>query len=196
MKTDELFKIQSNTLKVNIGDILISEPFLNDFYFTRSVVLMIDHHDKEGSLGVVINKRLSVAFNDIVKGFPPFEADVYLGGPVATDRIFFIHTVGELIPDSYKIGSGIYWSGNVNALKSLIRHELIKPHEIRFYIGYAGWDAGQLKKELTHNAWLVGSISSKMMLSTNPRRMWDVFVHKMGKKYMLWNKFPINPTDN
>lgn len=196
MNNEELFKIQSNTLNVKTGDILLSEPFLNDFYFSRSVILLIDHDDNEGSLGIVINKRLSVPFNDLVRGFPEFNADVYLGGPVGTDRIFFIHTVGEIIPDSHKLKSGLYWSGNVNALKSMIKHDLIKSHEIRFYVGYAGWDAGQLRKELRLNSWVVNNVSPKMILNTNPSKMWDVFIKNMGKRYALWNRFPLNPTDN
>lgn len=196
MNKDELFKIQSNTLYVKTGDVLLSEPFLNDFYFSRSVILLIDHHEEEGSLGVIINKRLSIAFNDIVEGFPHFEADVYLGGPVATDRIFFIHTIGNLIPDSHEIIKGIFWSGNISALKSMIRYDLIKPYEIRFYVGYAGWDKGQLKQELKHNSWLVSNATSKDILMTNPREMWNTFVNNMGKRYKLWKSFPINPTDN
>ena len=132
MNIDELFKIQSNTLNPVIGDVLIAEPFMNDFYFRRSVILLIDHND-EGSLGVIINKRLTIPFNEIVQGFPEFNADVYLGGPVETDRIFFTHTVGEMIPDSHLISSGLYWSGNINALKAMIKMDLIKPHEVRPY---------------------------------------------------------------
>ena len=195
MKNEELFKIQSNTLNVNIGDVLIAEPFMNDFYFRRSVILIIDHNE-EGSLGVVFNKRLTIPFNEIVQGFPEFKADVYLGGPVETDRIFFTHTVGELIPDSYKITDGLYWSGNVNALKSLIKMDLIKPHEIRFYVGYAGWDGGQLRKELKANTWIVGRFSAKKLLQTIPGKMWSGFSNQMGKQYSLWHKFPVNPGDN
>ena len=195
MNKEELFKIQSNTLKVSIGDVLLSEPFLNDFYFRRSAILIIDHNE-EGSLGVVINKRLNVPFNDIVRGFPDFKADVYLGGPVETDRLFFIHTIGEIIPDSHKIMSGLYWSSNINALKAMIKNDLIKPHELRFYVGYAGWDSGQIRKELEANTWVVGKFSSKEILHTMPGKMWSTFVNKLGKKYILWNKFPVNPSDN
>lgn len=195
MKKSELFKIQSNTLNVAIGDVLLSEPFMNDFYFRRSVILIIDHN-AEGSLGVVINKRLTIPFNEIVQDFPKFTADVYLGGPVETDRIFFIHTVGEMIPDSHKIRDGLYWSGNVKALKSLIKLDLIKPHEIRFYVGYAGWDGGQLRTELKANTWLVGKFSAKEILHTIPGKMWSSFVNSMGEKYRLWSKFPVNPSDN
>lgn len=195
MKKEELFKIQSNTLKVSIGDVLISEPFLNDFYFKRSAILIVDHND-EGSFGVVINKRLEVPFNDIIMGFPKFDAKVYLGGPVDTDRVFFIHTIGEMIPDSHKIMGGLYWSGNVNALKAMIKNDLIKSHEVRFYIGYAGWDGGQLQKELKANTWLVAKFGSKEILTTNPKTMWKSFVDKMGKRYSLWSKFPVNPSEN
>ena len=195
MNKEELFKIQSNTLKVSIGDVLISEPFLNDFYFRRSAILIVDHND-EGSFGVVINKRLNVPFNDIIMGFPKFDAEVYLGGPVDTDRVFFIHTIGEMIPDSHKIMSGLYWSGNINALKAMIKNDLIKPHEVRFYVGYAGWDSGQIRKELEANTWVVGKFSTKEILHTMPGKMWSTFVNKLGKKYILWNKFPVNPSDN
>lgn len=195
MNKDELFKIQSNTLNPVIGDVLISEPFMNDFYFRRSVILLIDHNE-EGSLGVIINKRLTIPFNEIVQGFPEFKADVYLGGPVETDRIFFIHTVGEMIPDSHKISDGLYWSGNINVLKSMIKMDLIKPHEVRFYVGYAGWDGGQLRNELKANTWVVGRFTSKQLLTTMPGKMWKSFVRQMGKRYILWDKFPVNPSEN
>ena len=195
MNKDELFKIQSNTLNPVIGDVLISEPFMNDFYFRRSVILLIDHNE-EGSLGVIFNKRLTIPFNEIVQGFPEFNADVYLGGPVETDRIFFIHTVGEMIPDSHLISNGLYWSGNISVLKSMIKMDLIKPHEVRFYVGYAGWDGGQLRNELKANTWVVGRFTSKQLLRTMPGKMWSDFVKQIGKRYTLWDKFPVNPSDN
>ena len=89
MNLDRLFEIKSNTLEVKSGDILISEPFLSDFYFTRSVIFLVDHDDETGSFGVIINKRLSLKINDIIDNFPQFDGNVYLGGPVATDSIFF-----------------------------------------------------------------------------------------------------------
>ena len=195
MNKEELFKIQSNTLKVSIGDVLISEPFLNDFYFRRSAILIVDHNE-EGSFGVIINKRLNIPFNDIIMGFPKFDADVYLGGPVDTDRVFFIHTIGEMIPDSHKIMSGLSWSGNINALKAMIKNDLIKSHEVRFYVGYAGWEGGQIRKELQANTWVVGKFGTKELLHTSPNKMWSDFVNRLGNKYILWNKFPLNPSDN
>ncbi len=196
MKEEDFFQIKSNTTKVKTGDVLISEPFLNDHYFGRSVILIVDNDDETGSLGVIINKRLSLKINDIIDDFPIFDGDVYLGGPVATDSLFFIHTLGVIIPDSFEVREGLFWSGNFNAVKALIREGLITKYDIRFYIGYAGWDAGQLKDELQRNSWLVGDIPSKLIISTNPKDMWDDFTKKSGNRYRLWSTFPINPNDN
>lgn len=196
MKEEDLFQIKSNTTKVKTGNVLISEPFLNDFYFGRSVILIVDEDEETGSLGIIINKRLSLRINDILDNFPEFDGPVFLGGPVATDSIFFTHTLGVMIPDSTEICKGIFWSGNINAVKALIREGLITKYDIRFYIGYAGWDTGQLKSELERNSWLVGDMPSKLIINTNPDDMWDDFTKKSGKKHMLWSTFPINPNDN
>ena len=80
MKKSELFKIQNNTLKVSIGNVLIAEPFFSDPHVMRSVILMIDHNNKEGSLGIIFNKRVPASINDLINDFPEFKADVYFGG--------------------------------------------------------------------------------------------------------------------
>ena len=196
MKEKDFFQIKSNTLNVKTGDVLISEPFLNDHYFGRSLILIVDHNEETGSLGIIINKRLSLKINEIIDDFPVFDGYVYLGGPVATDSVFFTHTLGVMIPDSYEVREGLYWSGNFNAVKALIKEGLITKYDIRFYIGYAGWDAGQLKDELQRNSWIVNDIPTKLILNTNPTKMWSNFVKDMGGKYKLWSRFPVNPNDN
>ena len=95
------------------GKILISEPLMNDFHFGRSVILLIDHVESEGSFGVIINKKLNASVSQIVDDFPDFEGTAYLGGPVSDSQLFFIHTLGELIPESIPIIDGLYWGGNV-----------------------------------------------------------------------------------
>jgi putative transcriptional regulator len=74
--------------------------------------------------------------------------------------------------------------------------DLIKPHEVRFYIGYAGWDGGQLRNELKANTWVVGRFTAKQLLRTMPGKMWSDFVKQIGKRYALWDKFPVNPSEN
>ena len=196
MDLGEKFVIRSNSLEPKQGNILISEPLMNDFHFGRSVVLLIDHIESEGSFGIIINKQLNACVNQIVDDFPDFDAAVYLGGPVAEDQLFFIHTLGDLIPDSSPIIDGLYWGGEVETLKTLIATGIANEENTRFYLGYSGWDAGQLVSELVRNSWAVSNITVEQYLSTPPEHMWSTFVQRLGKSYEMWNRFPKNFEDN
>lgn len=178
------------------GKILISEPLMNDFHFGRSVILLIDHVESEGSFGVIINKKLNASVSQIVDDFPDFEGTAYLGGPVSDSQLFFIHTLGELIPESIPIIDGLYWGGDVETFKTLIATGIANEENTRFYLGYAGWDSGQLVDELVRNTWLVSDITVDQYLNTPPELMWSSFVQKLGKSYEMWNRFPKNYEDN
>ena len=103
---NDILKIRTNNLKPSKGRILISEPFLIDYYFKRSVVLLAEHND-EGSFGLIINKPVDMHLSDILQDFPEFDAPIYLGGPVKTENLYFIHTKGNLIDESMKILDGL-----------------------------------------------------------------------------------------
>ena len=196
MDLGEKFVIRSNSLDPKQGNILISEPLMNDFHFGRSVILLIDHVESEGSFGVIINKRLNASVSQIVDDFPDFEAAAYLGGPVADNQLFFVHTLGDLIPESSPIVDGLYWGGEVETLKTLIATGIANEENTRFYLGYAGWDAGQLVTELVRNTWVIGNITVEEYLNTPEETMWSAFVRKLGKPYEMWGRFPKNFEDN
>lgn len=196
MDLGEKFVIRSNSLEPKQGKILISEPLMNDFHFGRSVILLIDHVESEGSFGVIINKKLNASVSQIVDDFPDFEGTAYLGGPVSDSQLFFIHTLGELIPESIPIIDGLYWGGDVETFKTLIATGIANEENTRFYLGYAGWDSGQLVDELVRNTWLVSDITVEQYLNTPLELMWSSFVQKLGKPYEMWNRFPKNYEDN
>ena len=107
----DIFKIQSNNVLPSRGKILISEPFLRDATFGRSVVLLIDHTE-EGSMGLIINKQLPIFVNDIIKEFKYIEnIPLYKGGPIATDTLFYLHTLAD-IPGAIPISKGLYLNGD------------------------------------------------------------------------------------
>ena len=196
MDLGEKFIIRSNSLKPKQGNILISEPLMNDFHFGRSVILLIDHEETEGSFGVIINKTLNADVSQIVDDFPDFDAPVYLGGPVADSQLFFIHTLGDMIPESYPITDGLYWGGEAETLKTLIATGIANEENTRFYLGYAGWDAGQLVSELVRNSWLIGNITARQLFGLPIENMWQTFVNQAGKPYEMWKRFPKNFEDN
>ena len=196
MDLGEKFVIRSNSLEPKQGKILISEPLMNDFHFGRSVILLIDHVASEGSFGVIINKKLNAGVSQIVDDFPYFEGTAYLGGPVSDNHLFFIHTLGAVIPESIPIIDGLYWGGEVDTLKTLIATGIANEENTRFYLGYAGWDAGQLVDELVRNSWAIGNITAEQYLNIPPEQMWTTFVNKLGKPYEMWTRFPKNFEDN
>jgi Putative transcriptional regulator len=196
MNIDKLFQIQSNTLTPRQGQVLISEPFMNDFYFGRAVIFLVEHNEKDGSFGVIVNKPASARLNDIVNDFPDFDAPVFLGGPVSCDHIFYLHTIGDSIPESVHVTDGIYWGGNLKVLKKLMETGAINNEQIRFYLGYSGWGVGQLKNELKSNSWIVSKTTASSLLGIHSDKMWKAFVNKMGDKYQMWRRFPENPCDN
>ena len=196
MNINELFKIRSNTLTPKTGNLLLSEPTMNDYHFGRAAVLLIDHNDEEGTFGVIMNKVLNIRLNEIVDGFDDLDVPVYLGGPVADNQIFFMHTLGELIPESYQIMEGLYWGGDAETLDSLIATGIADPDSVRFFLGYSGWSSGQLVSELARNSWLVSETDSQTLLETPIDQMWRTYVERMGKRYQFWSRFPKNPEEN
>ena len=196
MDLGEKFVIRSNSLEPKQGNILISEPLMNDFHFGRAVVLLIDHVESEGSFGIIINKRLNANVNQIADDFLDFEGAAYLGGPVSDNQLFFIHTLGNVIPESIPIIDGLYWGGNVETLKTLIATGIANEENTRFYLGYAGWDAGQLVSELVRNSWAISTITAEQFLNIPPEQMWTTFVNQLGESYQMWTRFPKNYEDN
>lgn len=182
------------------GKILVSEPFLNDFYFKRSIVLLAEHND-EGTFGLVLNKptdiKLSEIINDRTFRIPEdFDNFVYLGGPVKTDSLFFIHTRNDLINKCIKIIDGLYWGGDINLVNQLIEAKTLSKNDIRFYIGYSGWEPKQLDRELYEHSWVVANTNVDFLLKNPPDTLWKNAVKLLGKKYSDWVNYPIDPQLN
>jgi putative transcriptional regulator len=182
-------------LKPAKGIMLISEPVLSDFYFSKSLVLLADHNE-EGSFGLIINKPTDLVLSDISDEFSGINLRLFIGGPVKTDSIYFIHTRGDLVQGSSRIMEGLYWGGQSEILKDLIIKKVISSNEIRFFIGYAGWQAGQLDREFKEEAWIASATNPDQVLKTNPDTLWRDVLKKMGKEFAMWVNYPADPTLN
>ncbi len=176
------------------GRILISEPLLSDTYFKRSVVIITEHNEN-GSVGFVLNKPIELMINEVLGDFPPFEAKVYVGGPVAKDTIHFLHTLGKMIPDSVHVVDDIYWGGDFDQLKKVVSKGMVKPSQVRFFLGYSGWQPLQLEEEIEENAWLVTEVESSKIM-TAEKDIWENTLRTIGKKFKIWANFPENPAMN
>lgn len=177
------------------GSLLLSEPFLLDSYFKRSVVLLSEH-DENGTLGFILNKPTDVRLNDAVEDFPDFDVPLYFGGPVETDTLFYLHTLGEQLKGAKSIGAGVWWGGDYEQLKFLIDTHQVRPDQIRFYAGYSGWEPRQLDNELKDKAWLVFDEGSGYTFAENPQNLWSQVLRSMGKEYAILANFPEDPNLN
>ena len=191
----DIFKIQSNNVLPSRGKILISEPFLRDATFGRSVVLLIDHTE-EGSMGLIINKQLPIFVNDIIKEFKYIEnIPLYKGGPIATDTLFYLHTLAD-IPGAIPISKGLYLNGDFDEIKKYILKGNKVDRYIRFFLGYSGWESEQLSTELKENTWLVSKEENAYLMNGDTKDMWKQALEKLGSKYETWSRFPQVPTFN
>ncbi|MCB0397307.1 MAG: YqgE/AlgH family protein [Flavobacteriales bacterium] len=182
-------------LKPRQGRLLLSEPFLTDLHFKRSVILLTEH-TKEGSLGFILNKPISLTLNDAVDDFPTFDAPLYLGGPVRNDSLFFIHTAGAKIPGSMKIRDGLFWGGDFEALKTLVITNKISESQVRFFVGYSGWAPDQLEYELNHQSWVVAKGEVPDIMEGESETLWKSLLQHMGTEYAILSNFPENPSLN
>ncbi|WP_159023963.1 YqgE/AlgH family protein [Formosa sp. L2A11] len=184
------------TIKPKKGSLLIAEPsIIGDVSFNRSIVLLADYTN-EGSIGFILNKPLDYTINDLI---PEINANfkVYNGGPVEQDNLYFIHKVPDLIPDSIEISLGIFWGGDFNVVADLIANNQIEEKDIRFFLGYSGWDSNQLDEELRVNSWVVTeNVYQNNIIEKDYESFWKEKMVEFGGEYSIWSNAPENPSYN
>jgi len=188
-----LLNITYNNVRPQRGKVLISQPLMTDGCFARSVVLITDH-SKGGTIGFLLNKWLQIALEDVILDFPGTGLQLSIGGPVQASTLHYLHTFDD-IPGALKISNGVYWGGDINIVRKMLTMSVMNAENIRFFIGYSGWTAGQLDEELKSNSWLVGDISPERIIS-QANNLWRDSVRSMGEDYFQWTNLPVNPVFN
>ena len=177
-----------------IGDILLSEPFLNDPYFGRKAVLLCENNES-GSFGLVLNNIIDVEIREIISDFPDLKARVSLGGPVSMSNLFFIHNCPELV-GAQKVLDGVFLGGDFEMLKSkVLTGDSIK---YRLFIGYSGWGEEQLNDEIKSKSWFVTQANNDVIMecSEDNAEFWKSLIKNMGDGYSHIAEAPIDPTLN
>lgn len=192
----DIFKIETNHVVPSRGKVLISEPFLYDEMFGRSVILLVDH-STDGTMGLVLNKPLPLSLNDVLKEFKDISnIPIYKGGPLSTDTLFYLHTLKD-VEDSLQIGKGVYLNGDFDAIRRYILQGNDIDGKIRFFLGYSGWEHDQLCQEIEENTWLIGSTNiASLMNEKGSAELWKNVLGQLGGKYEIWSRFPQIPTLN
>jgi len=190
----DFFKVSFDRIAPQQGKILIAQPSLIDDYFKRSVIFIVEHN-QNGTVGFVLNKTIDFTLSELLPDFPDMDVKISIGGPVSPNSIHFIHTVGDIIPETTCIADSLYWGGNFDVLKALILSGKVKPNQVRFFVGYSGWGVNQLDRELKEESWVVTNLDVVQVMAGSDD-LWNRAIQQMGKQFKPWTLYPENPSLN
>ena len=184
-------------LKLKKGDILIADPSnINDDQFNRSIILLTSCSVENEIVGFILNKLLNYKLNDL---FPEISEDfnIYDGGPVSKDNLYFLHDQNKLIPKSLKISDELFWSGDFEKAKELINNGELTSDNIKFCLGYSGWSVKQLLNEIKEGHWVKSNDNiSKSSIFSLMKNTWKNKMIELGGEYKLWSNSPKDPSFN
>jgi len=190
----EFFRYKNKFLPQK-GGLLLSEPYLADPNFERTTILLTEHND-EGSVGFILNKPSDSRVSEVLDDLKEYDARIYIGGPVQQDTLHFIHRVPSL-DDSIEIVPGLFWGGNFDQLITKIETRQIGSTDIKFFLGYSGWSAGQLDEELKIDSWIVSDqVSEELVFETEPDNMWKKAMRGLGGRFSVYSNYPADPRMN
>lgn len=178
------------------GRLLISEPFLADPNFRRSVILLAEHN-AEGTVGFVLNHPSSLMVKDIVPELWSADFPVFFGGPVEVDTLHFIHRRPDLGLEGLQIATGLFWGGDFTLLCTLLNDNELQKEDVKIFLGYSGWSPEQLEAELLENTWMVSELNQlDTVFSHDQEAIWKEVIIDLGPKYAHISNFPIDPNLN
>ncbi|TXI75776.1 MAG: YqgE/AlgH family protein [Flavobacteriales bacterium] len=195
MSNDPLELDPESTLAPSRGRLLISEPYLPDAYFRRTVVLLCDH-DSEGSFGFVLNRMTDMGVNDLLENLPPLSAPVGIGGPVQSSNLYYLHTLGSRLKGSEEVVDGVYIGGDFEQMRDLLAAAPELTRHVRFFVGYSGWGKDQLNRELKERSWLVAEATKQRIMAVDASDLWAASLRDMGRPFAPLANFPEDPTLN
>lgn len=190
------FKAIERIKHIEPGTILLSEPYIDDPNFGRSVILISDVNES-GCVGFMLNKPIGeITIQNILDGFELSESDVFVGGPVEQDMLHFLYRSEKGLPRSIHIVDDLYLGGDFEKLKLAVDVGEIREASIRFFVGYAGWDEGQLEEELQGGAWYVTKTTTSEIMDLEPTTLWSTILKSMGGRYQMISNYPLDPRMN
>lgn len=191
MNISDIYGIQPNHEPPEKGKILVASPFIMEKCFRRSVIYLLDEGEDDIYAGVVLNKKSKYSLGDIVheaRQFP--KIPIYQGGPVGTNRLLYLHCLGNMFTGSVHIGGNIYMGVEMLPVISYLSAGNKADGYIKFFLGFSGWSSGQLKMEIATESWGVGKLAYPYKCLKNDDALWRKSVVSLGKGYSPWLKIP------
>ncbi len=173
------------------GQLLVAHPNMLDPNFRRSVLFISAHDAEEGATGVIINRPLDKHVSELLTDPAPgalADVPVFLGGPVGTNQLMFAAFDWEG-RDSLSLNQNV-------ALDEASQLSKKDRSAIRAFVGYAGWNAGQLENELRQNAWVLQKPDRAALKPERLPRLWFEIMHNLGPWFKMLSAAPDDPSLN
>lgn len=176
---------------------LVAMPSLDDPYFSRSLIYVCEHN-AEGAMGIVVNQPstmnvkqlLEQTDKDLTVSEDKAEQIVLAGGPVNQERGFVLHSPQNTVKSTSQDAEQKSWASSLKLAPNVIvttSKDILTaigkdegPEDVLIALGYAGWTAGQLEKEMQENAWLTIEADEEILFRTPMHKKWQATVNKLG----------------
>lgn len=195
--SDIIFNIEIQGSKPAVGKVLVAEPLLEESYFHHAVILLAEYSRGGSSMGLTLNKPTQYTLDELMPDYNlPKGIPVFKGGPMENERLFYVHRLGYIIDDSIEVAPGVWIGGNWEQVCSYLRSGYNIDGDLRFIMGYSGWDAGQLDGEFGDHVWTATTVSPELILKGSDDAYWHRTVRSLGSRYRGWRYHPVAPSLN
>lgn len=189
------------------GYFLISESNMPDPNFFQTVVLMLEHNS-EGAFGLIVNRRSHLCLSDVLDRHSSERArstPIYVGGPVQQEYLFVLHSElpdRALEPGKIQAVSNVYFEPFFNRIEHFFQDDQWQniPADdrpsIHLFLGYAGWGAGQLEKEMEQGSWIIHPARDSIVFHPEPDLGWRDALRAKGGIYKYFAESNQNPALN
>jgi putative transcriptional regulator len=159
-------------MTLQAGSIIISTVLLNDTNFEKAAVVITEHNE-QGTIGYVFNQPFPRSFNELEEFKHSIPVPLYAGGPVQTDMLYFMHCRADLIAGGDLVAGDVYMNGDFKKAVQLLNNGTLSIHEVRLFIGYCGWDAGELQAEIEEGSWQLTNAPVDLVFATAVNGVWN-----------------------
>lgn len=135
------------------GQNIHATPMLNGDYFEGARILLVKH-DHDESIGFITNRASGKHLNELVEFSNCPSVPLWEGGPIGQDHLYMVHRRPDLIQGGHRVVEGLYWGGSMDALVTAVSTKIIQNNQFTLFLGYCGWDAGELDQECKEGCWL------------------------------------------
>ena len=169
------------------GRLLVAMPGIGDPHFDRAVIFLCAHNAQH-AMGLTVNRPVNgLSIGSVLRRLKIAESTIALpedlvvmGGPVERDRGFVLHTDDYMCPtSSVKVMPGVGLTATPEVLEAIAGHNT-RPRRSLLALGYAGWEGGQLEREIMGNTWLTCDADESLIFDDDHDSKWERALAKIG----------------